>query len=142
MIPLLSTAWQEKQDPNNLELQTADDRFHYDGKFVANPKLLGSWSAVAMVATPDEFDPAKPAPLNNPPFRGLAFKDDGSTDKPVRIWSGDTLIDMTRWEALKMTLRTLAGGEYLVVETGGFNEKNPAGWKCPLLIMKRDAGGK
>jgi hypothetical protein len=138
VIPMLSAAWQEKQDPNNLELQTADDRFHYDGKFTANPKVLGSWTAVAMVPTLEAFDPAKPVVVNNAPFGGLTLKEDGLTDKPVRIWSGNTLIDMTRWQALTMTLRTIAGTEYLCVEAGGFSEKNPAGWKSPLIVMKRN----
>ena len=53
IIPMLSAAWQEKQDPNNKELQTADDRFHYDGKFTANPKVLGNWTTVAVVPTID-----------------------------------------------------------------------------------------
>jgi len=60
------------------------------------------------------------------------------TKKPVRIWSGDTLIDMTRWQALKMTPLTIAGTEYLAIEAGGFSANNPAGWRCPLLIMKRN----
>jgi len=135
---MLSAAWQEKQDPENKEFQTTDDRFHYDGKFVANPQLLGSWTAVAMVPALEAFDPAKPAPINNAPFGGLTLKEDGITDKATRIWSGDTLIDMTRWQALKMTLRTIDGTEYLAVEAGGFSEKNPAGWKSPLIVMKRN----
>ena len=138
VIPMLSAAWQEKQDPENKEFQTTDDRFHYDGKFVANPQLLGSWTAVAMVPALEAFDPAKPAPINNAPFGGLTLKEDGITDKATRIWSGDTLIDMTRWQALKMTLRTIDGTEYLAVEAGGFSEKNPAGWKSPLIVMKRN----
>ncbi|MCE9611145.1 MAG: DUF6288 domain-containing protein [Chthoniobacter sp.] len=137
VIPMLSAAWQEKQDPNNLELQTTDDRYHYDGKFIANPRLLGSWTAVAMVPTFEAFDPARPDVIKNAPFGGLTLKESGLTDKAVRIWSGDTLIDMTRWEALKMTVRTIAGTEYLGVEAGGFSEKNPAGWKSPLIVMKR-----
>jgi hypothetical protein len=138
VIPMLSAAWQEKQDPNNKELQTADDRFHYDGKFVGNLKVLGSWTAVATVPTLEAFDPAKPAAVKNAPFGGLTLKEDGQTDKPVRIWSGDTLIDMTRWQALKMTTRIIGDTEYLAVEAGGFSEGNPAGWKCPLIIMKRN----
>ena len=138
VIPMLSSAWQEKQDPANTELQTGDDRFHYDGKFVANSKVLGSWAAVAMVPSIDAFDPNKPAVMNNAPFGGLTFKEEGLTEKPTRIWSGDTLMDMTRWEALKVTVQTIAGTEYLAVEAGGFSDKNPAGWKCPLIIMKRN----
>ena len=90
-----------------------------------------------MVPTLEAFDPAKPAVINNAPFGGLILKEDGLTDKPIRIWSGDTLIDMTRWQALKMTPKTIVGGDYLFVAAGGFSDKNPVGWKSPLIVMKR-----
>ncbi len=138
VIPMQSAAWQEKQDPTNMELQTADDRFHYDGKFIANPKVLGSWTTVGTVSAIEAFDPAKPTDLNKATFGGLTLKENGLTNKTIMIWSGDTLIDMTRWQALKMTTQTIAGTDYLAVEAGGFSEKNPAGWKCPLMIMKRN----
>ena len=138
VIPMLSSAWQDKQDPDNKELQTADDRFHYDGKFIANPKLSGAWTTVAVVPAIDAFDPSKPADANKAPFGALTLKENGLTDKAVRIWSGDTLLDLDGYQALKMTLKTLGGGDYLFVEAGGFNDKKPAGWKTPLIVMKRE----
>ena len=138
VIPMLSAAWQEKQDPDNKEFQTADDRFHYDGKFVANPKALGSWTTVAVVPALEAFDPAKPADPNNAPIRQLTLKEGGLTHKSALIWSCDTLMDLTRWQALKMTVRAIAGTEYLTIEAGSFSEKNPAGWKSPIIVMKRN----
>ena len=138
VIPMLSSAWQEKQDPDNKELQTADDRYHYNGKFIADQKMLGSWTAVALVPAIDGFDPAKPVDANRATIKALTLKADGLTDKSARIWSGDMLMDLDSYQAMKMTLKTLGGGEYLFVEAGGFSDKNPAGWKSPLIVMKRN----
>ncbi len=40
VIPMASSVWQAKQDPDNAELQTEDDKFRYNGRFVANPETL------------------------------------------------------------------------------------------------------
>ena len=64
LIPMLSAAWQEKQDPENRELQTADDRFHYDGTFTANAKLIGNWTAVDVVPAIDSFVPVDANPVD------------------------------------------------------------------------------
>jgi len=137
VIPMLSAAWQEKQDPDNKELQTANDKFHFDGKFIANPKLLGAWTAVALVPAIDAFDPAKPVDANRAPIKAITVKEGGLTDSAALIWSGETLMDLDRYHALKMTSKTIGGGEYLFVEAGGFSDKNPVGWKSPLIVMKR-----
>jgi hypothetical protein len=34
-------------------------------------------------------------------------------------------------------LKTTGKDEYLFIEAGGFSEKNPLGWKSPLVVMKR-----
>jgi hypothetical protein len=46
-------------------------------------------------------------------------------------------MDLNRYQALKMTPKTIGGSEYLFIEAGGFSDKNPAGWKSPLIVMKR-----
>lgn len=33
----------------------------------------------------------------------------------------------------------LADSEYLFIKAGGFSDKNPPGWKSPLIVMKRAA---
>jgi hypothetical protein len=138
-IPMLSAAWQEKQDPQNKELQTAADKFSYDGRFAANPKLIGSWTAVAVVPAIAAFDPAKPADANRAPIKSLTVRDGGLTDSSTLIWSGDTLMDLESFQALKMNIQAIAGSEYLLIEAGGFSDRNPVGWKSPLIVMKRAA---
>jgi hypothetical protein len=136
---MLSAAWQEKQDPQNNELQTAADKFSYDGRFAANPKLIGSWTAVAVVPAIAAFDPAKPADANRAPIKSLTVRDGGLTDSSTLIWSGDTLMDLESFQALKMNIQAIAGSEYLLIEAGGFSDRNPVGWKSPLIVMKRAA---
>ena len=78
VVPMLSSAWQAKQDPNDAELQTAGDKFAWDGKFVANPKVLGSWQAVTQVGAIDEFEPtAKKMNLRRVYIPAITLEDGG-----------------------------------------------------------------
>ncbi len=131
--PLLSADWQAKQDPADAEADRNEGRFRYDGKFVANPAVLGTWTTVALVPAADAFDPAKPVNAGRAPFKEITFKDAGLTGAPALFWSGDTLLDFERFQALQMAVQ----GEYLFVEAGGFSEKNPVGWRSPLVVLKR-----
>ena len=137
VTPMRSAEWQAKQDPDDRDRSLDEGLFKYDGKFVANPKVLGDWTTVAVVATPDEFDPSKKGNLKGIPFKQLTVKDNGFTDSTGYFWSGDTLMDLGKLQALKMTVK----GDYLFIEAGGFSEKNPPTWKSPLVVMKRKAGG-
>jgi hypothetical protein len=163
VIPMLTSAWQAKQDPDTTEVLGEEDLFLYDGKFVANPKVLGSWTTVAQVDAIDKFTPEQAAPEPSAPKKGaskkgagkaaakkstkagqiniteITFKDNGLTNNAMQIWSGDTLMDLDRYQALKMTVKTIDGTDYLFIESGGFSEKNPVGWKSPLNVMKRQA---
>ena len=138
VVPMLSMAWQEKQDPDSAELQSDDDFFRWDGKFVANPPVLGAWQVIHQVKAIDEFTTdVKRLNPGRPPFRSITFKDGGKTDDLLRIWSGDILMDLARNQALKMTLKTIGENDYLFVEAGGFSKRNPVGWKPPLYVLKR-----
>jgi len=67
----------------------------------------------------------------------ISFKDNGQTDKTLWIWSGDTLMDLVRYQALRMTVKGTAASDYLFIEAGGFSEKNPVGCQSPGYVMKR-----
>ncbi len=139
VMPMLSAEWQAKQDPSFNENDPEEGRFVYDGKFLPNAKLLGDWTSVTVVPTMDEFDASKRGDTQRAPFKKITFKDAGLTDSETFIWSGDTLMDLTRYQALKIAPKTIGGTEYLFIEAGGFGEKNPVGWKSPLVVMKRAA---
>jgi hypothetical protein len=137
-ISLLSAAWQALQDPSRNAENPEAGRFKWDGKVVANPALLGTWTTVAVVPAVEAFDPAKPVDANKAPFKEITFKDDGKTDEPLRLWTGDLLMDLgsgvyTPLQALKMTLK----GDNLFIEAGGFSDKNPVGWKSQLVVLKK-----
>jgi hypothetical protein len=90
------------------------------------------------VATEAEFVPAKPtAPPGNLRIKTLNFNNDGTTGDPLWLWSGTNLMDLELRQALKITPKKIDGTDFLFIEAGGFNDKNPAGWKSPLVVMKR-----
>jgi hypothetical protein len=51
-------------------------------------------------------------------------------------------MDLKGNQALKMEIRTINGSDYLLIETGGFNAKHPAGWKSAWYVMKRKSTAK
>jgi len=136
-VPLLSSAWQACQDPRNSEPAGAEDRYHYPGTCAPNPKLLGDWKTVAVVPTIDAFDPKKPVDAHRASFKTLTFVDGGRTDSGARVWTGNTLIDLDRFEALTIQPRAIGDVDYLFIEAGGFNAKHPAGWTSPWVVLER-----
>ena len=156
VIPMLSAAWQEKQDPNVKELKSGHDKFRYDGKFIANSRVPGDWIAIDMVPAIDAFVPvdanaADPAAkraaavdaekrtgaVRSAPFKAITIKSDGLTDSETLIWSGDTLMDLDRFQALKMSVKNIGEHDYLFIEAGGFSDNKPADWKSLVIVMKR-----
>ncbi len=136
-LPLFSSEWQALQNPQSDEAASEAGLFRDNGKFIPNPKLTGAWTTVALVNSPGDFDPtAKPNP-DRSPIRKITFSEDGTTDSPDHFWSGNILMDLNQSSALKISPETIGGAEYLFIETGGFNSKNPIGWKPPLMVMKR-----
>ena len=137
VIPMLSSAWQARQDPDHPAADPRDGTFRYDGTFAANPKLPGDWKAVAVVPEIAAFDPAKPGSAGNAIFKEITFKDGGLTGSPTLIWSADTLMDLSRFEALTVVPRTIEGADYLFIEAGGFSGNHKPGWKSQLVVLKR-----
>ncbi len=138
VVPMLSAEWQAAQDPDDRERQESAVKFRYDGRFVPNPNVPGRWTVVSEVAGIAEFDPAKRLRRpNRPPFSSITFEDNGTTSEATWIWSGDMLMDLNRYQALRMTPRTFAGTDYLFVEAGGFSTRNKPDWKSKLYVLKR-----
>ena len=48
------------------------------------------------------------------------------------------LADLDRSQALRITPKTIGGTDHLFIEAGGFGPKNPAGWRTPLMVMRRN----
>ena len=137
-VPMLSSDWQTLQNPDNPPADPEEGKFRYDGKFTINPKVAGSWTTVAHVKSPAEFDPkAKPKP-DRSPLRDIILNDDGSSNNSRWIWSATTLMDLENYAALKISPESIEGTDYLFIEAGGFGPKNPAGWQPQLMVLKRN----
>ncbi|MFU8892738.1 MAG: DUF6288 domain-containing protein [Luteolibacter sp.] len=136
-VPMFTSAWQATIDPESSEPPDETTKFRYDGKFKSNPAVSGKWTTVAEVASLDAFDPAaKPNP-GRAPVRTIEFRSDGTTDASRWIWSGDTLMDLENSVAHKITPKSIDGTDYLVIESGGFSPRHPAGWNTPLMVLKK-----
>jgi len=99
--------------------------------------VLGAWRTVDVVKSIDEFTLDKKTNARGARITAITFQDNGRTDDMMRLWSGDVLMDLTRYEALKMVVKAIDGEDYLFVESGGFSTRNPKGWQSPLYVMKR-----
>jgi hypothetical protein len=137
MTPMLSSEWQAAHDPDSDEQPTEDLRFRYDGKFTANEKIVGKWKTIKVVASAAEFDPKAKNNPERPLIKDIDLRADGSTAAANLLWSGGILMDLDRSQALKMELKNLDGSDYLFIESGGFDPKNPLGWKPLLMVMQR-----
>lgn len=136
-VPMLSSEWQELQNPENPPEDPNEGKYKYDGKFVPNPKVFGAWKVLTQVAEIDAFNPAAKPNLSRIPFTSMQFNEDGSTQASRWIWSGGVLMDIEQSVAHKIMEKTIDGKDYLFVEAGGFSLKNPVGWKCPILVLSK-----
>ena len=112
--------------------------YRYDGKFAPNSKLIGSWKAIATVKAIDDFNPTGKYRLERPLVEEIELRDNGGTDSPGFLWSGDILMDLDRSQTLKITPKILNGGDFLFIEAGGFNPKNPVGWIPQWMVLNRN----
>jgi hypothetical protein len=135
VVPMLSSEWQALQNPGNAELDPEDDMFRWDGKFVSNDKIGGSWSVMDEVPQIGDFDPQKKRAARRPPFTSMELKGDGTTDDPAWLWSGDHLMDLTRYQALRIEPKTIDGNDYLFVEAGGFSTRNKPEWRTTWFVL-------
>jgi len=138
VVAMLSSEWQGKIDPEDAAQNPDDNLFCWDGKFTANPKVMGSWNVIAEVAEIADFDPSKKnQKARRPLFSAITFKDKARTTNPMLVWSGDTLMDLNKYQALKMQAKKIGGSEYLFIESGGFSTRNKPGWKSKLYVLKK-----
>jgi hypothetical protein len=128
--PLMSSQWQStKQD---------GDKYRYNGTFAANGDVVGEWVQIAQVNSMDEFEPGKDFSANGKsPLEKINILADGKTGNDQMIWSGDTVMDFVKGQALKMQTAKIAGKDFLFVESGGFSSKNPDDWTTKWTVMSR-----
>lgn len=139
LLPMTSQDWQALQDPDDNDLDPNAGRFLWDGKVAPNAAALGAWKTVGYVNKISDFDPAKPRNAHRANLKAITIKPDGKTDQALMIWSGDTLMNLSSNQALKMTFKELDGKKYLFVEAGGFNTRHGAQWVSPVCVMQKAA---
>lgn len=137
VVPMLCAEWQAALSSDNGEENPGEFLYRWDGDFVPNSEVMGHWEVVAEVPEIAEFDPEKKRKARRPAFSTIAFKDEGKTDETIRLWSGDRLMDLDRYQSLRMRVETIDGTEYLFIESGGFSERHKPGWKSSWLVLAR-----
>ncbi|HBV64824.1 MAG TPA: hypothetical protein DEF45_17570, partial [Rhodopirellula sp.] len=137
-VPMSSSHWQDRINPEDASQDPNENLFRWDGKFVAHPDIPGSWQVISRVEDIKDFDPAaKNAKARNAPFSAITFKTDGRTSEPVWAWSGNVLMDLDRYQALKMQVKQIDEVEYLFVEAGGFSVRQKPGWKSAWFVLRK-----
>ena len=144
LIPMLAQNWQELQDPESSVTDPNEGKFRFDGKHLPNTKLLGTWEAINVAPSVEEYASDSKPDFRSAPFKQITFSEGGKTNTVERLWSGDTLMDLKRnyrgaagYEALNMKIVDTNGEDLLFIEVGGFNKKSGSNWKPPLLVMKK-----
>jgi hypothetical protein len=137
VVPMKSLEWQLAQFAESEELRESAPAFRWDGRVQPVSDLLGSWKLVGEVRGDEVFEPAKPRRPHRPAFSTLHLQADGSTGDPLRLWTGQRVLDLERYEALGMELRTVGGQEFLFVEAGGYSERHKPGWQTTWRVFAR-----
>ena len=84
-----------------------------------------------------EFNPARPRKGRRVPFSTLTFGANGATGHPTWLWSSDRLMNLERYEVLRMLGKTVDGTDYLFIEAGGFNTRHKPGWTPSWYVLTR-----
>lgn len=135
VVPMLTSKWQANQGEENMELQSGADKFVYDGTFQDNPAIKGNWKGLGQVAAIEDFKPDPELRLRRGTLNQLALAAEGKTHDPYLLWTSDTLMDLTKYQALRMQTKTIEGKRYLFVEVGGFSERNKPDWKSAWNVF-------
>lgn len=142
IVPMKTSEWEamlaageEVQASNEVDPDSLRNR--WDGSWKVNRELMGNWQVVSETNDPRTFQlPQKPN-ARNPFVSSLSLKDRGNTQETLLLWSGDHLLDLKRYEALKMEIHRMAEQDFLFVEAGGFRGRKNPNWKNLWLVFQR-----
>jgi len=139
VVPMLNAAWQEAvlSEEDSQETDPDSLMMRWDGKWQDNQAVHGEWQAIATLKDGEIFDPAKKYNPNRAFAQKIEFLADARTSSPLLMWSGDVLMDLDRYQALKMVPKTIDGKQYLLIENGGFSNRNKTGWKSDWVVFGR-----
>mgnify|MGYP005846485877 CR=1 FL=1 len=119
-VGMRGDAWLEAYTEEGADIEPDDFLFRWDGQFVANDKITGSWKLLGVTTDPEGVDPTKDLSSGRrPDFKTITFKDGGDTDFVRRLWSGDMLINLDQYYAQRMWTKKIGGKAYLLIQSPG-----------------------
>ena len=112
LVSMLSSEWQAKPNPEDASKNPDDSLFRWDGELVENASASGPRKLIGRVNEILEFDPAKRMNARGAPFSAITLGEDGKTNDPTLVRSGDVLMDLNRYQALRMEVAQIDGKDY------------------------------
>lgn len=142
VVPMFTSQWNHAthnlKEDSSSEVEPDDFLFRWDGQLEQNQPLVGDWKLVTGVETIDAFDPEEKNGNAHRPFKtSIHFMEDGSTDDPLFIWSGNKLMNLDRYEAHQLELKTIGEAQYFFVERGDFRGRHRFGGRDAYLVYSR-----
>jgi hypothetical protein len=117
-VGMRGDAWLDVYIEDNADDDPNDYLFRWDGQFVANDNITGTWKLLGETTDPDGVDPGQNlASTNRPDFASITFKDGGDTSLATRLWSGDILMNLDQYVAQLMMAKSIGGKEYLFIQS-------------------------
>jgi len=146
-IPMRSTSWQQAQATDMAEIISEEGLYRFDGRFISNPKVIGTWSPLGVVSEIESFNSESVLEGGRPRYGSITFKEKGFTSLSTHYWSSDTLMEVSGGKsgkplALKMVTKMIKDKSYLFIEVGDFTYyherqtyKQPRRWKSPWYVF-------
>ena len=139
VVQMRTSAWDQakQQEEQSNEVDADSLLYRWDGKWVANPAVMGDWKLHAVIADPAAFDPeTDKAGKSNLP-NTMKIKEEGETSDSLMLWSGNKLFDLNNYHALEMVQREVGAKRYLFVESGNFNGRKKPHWEKDWVVYAR-----
>jgi hypothetical protein len=118
LVGMKGDAWLQSYIEDNADEDPDGHLFRWDGKFVANDHITGTWKLLGETTDPDGVGPGKNlTSARNSDFRSVTFKDGGDTNLATRLWSGDILMNLDQYCAQRMLTKLIDGKEILLIQS-------------------------
>ncbi|MFU8848570.1 MAG: DUF6288 domain-containing protein [Opitutales bacterium] len=117
-VGMRGDAWLTAYTGDEADVDPDDHLFRWDGKFVGNDAIAGTWKLLGETTDPNGVNPGKGLPsVRRPDFQTITFKNGGDTSLATRMWSGDILMNLDQYHAQRMVSKTIDGKPYLFIQS-------------------------
>jgi hypothetical protein len=90
------------------------------------------------VRSSEVFDPEKQYNTRRAFAPSIEFADQGKTADPLLLWSGDKVLDLNRYRALKIVPRSIGGKDYLYIENDEFSTRQNPDWDPEWVVFAKE----